>query len=205
MAFVPTPVNAWGIIRLEWISLCSGEAGWVTLGCVDLELGTDPGMPPMWAELQNPQANCYIQCVWFSFLFFFNTTKTPHKADLKDEWKLFTQERAMNILGRGCARNNRGFGIKLNIREEWSQTSGVMLAIFFPALWAKDGSWSRSGTERPSGLQSGWTQQPDRWFRPWRRLLKWTSASWGQLLLLVCVCVAFCICRFSTVIQRMWD
>lgn len=35
------------------------------------------------------------------------------------------------MLERACARNNRGFSIKLNIREQWSQTSGVVLAIFF--------------------------------------------------------------------------
>lgn len=100
-------MNAGAIIRLGWISPCSGEAGWVILGSVDLELGTHPGMPPMSAALQNPAANCYICLVFF----FKNTTKTPHKADLKDERKLFTQVSAINILERACARNNRGFSI----------------------------------------------------------------------------------------------
>lgn len=43
------------------VSLCSCEAGWIILGSVDLELETDPGMPPT-------VSSCQLLYM-FSFLF----------------------------------------------------------------------------------------------------------------------------------------
>lgn len=126
-------MNAGAIIRLGWISLCSGETGWSYWARWTWN----------WEQFCSSatEPSCQLLYMLTFFFFFLNTTKTPHKADLKDEWKVSAQERAINMLERTCARNSRGFSIKLNIREQWSQTSGVTLAIFFQRYEPKMEVW----------------------------------------------------------------
>lgn len=86
---------AGAIFRLGWISLCSGEAGWVILGSVDLELGTDPVMPPM---LQNPAANCYIM---FTFLLFFKYHKDSAQSRFEIRMKTVYTRPCYKYAGKG--------------------------------------------------------------------------------------------------------
>lgn len=72
-------MDAGAIIRLGRISPCSGEAGWVILGSVDLQLGTDPGMPPT-------ESSCQLLYM-FSFLLFFFFSNYRKDSRTKRIWQ----------------------------------------------------------------------------------------------------------------------